>query len=303
MKTFSSTLAFLAAITSLDLNRCEAVNVLIWDERQPRQEEAYDNFIGNEIAARLKASTDNLKLRSVALDDPEQGLSAENLDWADVIIWWGHVRHWEISPETAQRKLIKRIMSGNLDLIALHSSHWATVFMEAMNEKTRSIVRKKFPQTDPKFEVEIDYVPAPGRMAPAANSLVTPAYYATGKGRRLAHVRVDMPNCCFPSWRADGKPGTISILSKDHPIAKNLPSTFEVNSTEMYNEPFHVPEPDEVIFEERWKLGEWFRSGMVWNVGKGKVFYFRPGHEQYPIFKQPEIVKILANACTWLGEE
>jgi trehalose utilization protein len=33
--------------------------------------------------------------------------------------------------------------------------------------------------------------------------------------------------------------------------------------TEMYDEPFHVPEPDEVIFEERWASGEWFRSGAI----------------------------------------
>jgi len=303
MKGFSLPATIFALIALTNLVNCEAVNVLVWDERQPRQAEAYDNFLGNEIAVRLEAANKDIQLRSVALDDPEQGLSAENLDWADVIIWWGHVRHWEISPETAQRKLVKRILSGKLDLIALHSSHWATVFMEAMNEKTRSIVREKFPQTDPKFDVEIEYIPAPGRMAPAANSLVTPAYYATGKGRRLAHVRVDMPNCCFPSWRADGEPGTITVKSKNHPIAKGLPKTFEVKATEMYNEPFHVPEPDEVIFEERWQLGEWFRSGMVWNVGKGKVFYFRPGHEQYPVFKQPEIIQILANACRWLGEE
>lgn len=58
----------------------------MWDERQPRQSEAYENFLGNEIVAQLAASTTGLKLRSVALDDPEQGLSVENPDWADVIV-------------------------------------------------------------------------------------------------------------------------------------------------------------------------------------------------------------------------
>ena len=64
-----------------------------------------------------------------------------------------------------------------------------------------------------------------------------------------------------------------------------------------------VPAPDEVIFKERWQHGEWFRAGMIWKIGKGKVFYFRPGHETYPIFKQAEVVKVLANACIWLGNE
>lgn len=96
----------------------ETIHVLIWDEQQPKQSEAYDNFIGNEIAARLDASSDAFEIRLVKLDDPEQGLSNENLDWADVMIWWGHVRQWEVSPETAQRKIIKRLKSGSLDLIS-----------------------------------------------------------------------------------------------------------------------------------------------------------------------------------------
>ncbi|OUW19701.1 MAG: trehalose utilization protein [Opitutales bacterium TMED158] len=299
----AATLSTWLLLTCCLFVEAEPVHVLMWDERQPRQAEAYDNFLGNEIVKRLRASSSGLEFRSVALDDPEQGLSDDNLNWADVIIWWGHARQWEISPETAQRKLLKRIMAGELDLIALHSAHWATVFMEAMNERTRRDARKRFPQTDPKFEVEYEYIPAPGRMPPSSDSLVTPAYYALRKGKRLAHVRVDMPNCCFPAFRPDGEPGDLSVVAPNHPIAKGLPNRFEVKATEMYNEPFHVPDPDQVIFEERWRPGEWFRSGMVWNLGKGKVFYFRPGHETFPVFKQPEIIQILANACHWLGEE
>ena len=87
MKGFSLPATILALIALTNLVNGEAVNVLVWDERQPRQAEAYDNFLGNEIAVRLEAANKDMKLRSVALDDPEQGLSSENLDWADVIIW------------------------------------------------------------------------------------------------------------------------------------------------------------------------------------------------------------------------
>ncbi len=69
----------------------------------------------------------------------------------------------------------------------------------------------------------------------------------------------------------------------------------------MYDEPFHVPDPDEVIFEERWPTGEWFRSGMVWTIGKGRVFYFRPGHETFPVYKQPLPLKVITNAVRWLA--
>jgi trehalose utilization protein len=95
----------------------------------------------------------------------------------------------------------------------------------------------------------------------------------------------------------------MTVTAPSHPIAKGLPKSFEVKATEMYNEPFHVPDQDEVIFEERWEPGEWFRSGMVWNSGEGKVFCFRPGHETYPVFKQPEIIQVIANACRWLGSD
>ena len=84
-----TSLLLVCIIASTATLRAESIHVLVWDERQPRQEEAYENFLGNEIVARLKASTDDFELRSVALDDAEQRLSAGNLEWADVIVWWG----------------------------------------------------------------------------------------------------------------------------------------------------------------------------------------------------------------------
>ncbi|MDB4459135.1 ThuA domain-containing protein [bacterium] len=279
------------------------VHVLIWDERQPRQAEAYDNFLGNEIAKQLKATTDDLEIRSISIDDPEQGLTNANLDWADVLIWWGHARQKEVTAETSRNKLIKRLSAGTLNIIVLHSAHWSTPFMEAMNERTRTDAKTRYPDPKKGKKVKFEFLAPPGRMVPAAESVVTPAYYVLMKRKIAAAVRVDLPNCCFPDYRADGKPSTITVKLPDHPIAKGLPKTFQIPATEMYNEPFHVPTPDEVVFEEDWALGEHFRSGMVWNIGKGRLFYFRPGHETYPIFKQPEMIQILGNASRWLGTQ
>ena len=280
-----------------------SIHVLIWDERQPEQKEVYDDWLGNEIARQLKTKAEDFVIRSVGLNDNEQGLSSENLDWADVIIWWGHIRQWEISPETAKRKLIKRLKSGKLNMIFLHSAHFSTPFMEAMNDRTKTDARKKFPDPVDGSTIEFDFVLPPGRNVPARNSLVTPAYYALKRGGKVAKVRVDLPNCCFPAYRPDGKPSNLKVLESNHPIARGLPATFNVTATEMYDEPFHVPEPDEVLFEESWEGGERFRSGMIWNIGKGKVFYFRPGHETFPVFKQPEIIRVLVNACRWLSDD
>jgi trehalose utilization protein len=80
-----------------------------------------------------------------------------------------------------------------------------------------------------------------------------------------------------------------------------VPAEFKIAQTEMYDEPFHVPEPDEVIFEERWLSGEWFRNGAIWKIGHGRVFYFRPGHETYSVLAQGLPLLILTTAVLWLA--
>lgn len=291
---------FLACLlpTAILGEETKPIRVVVWDEQQPAQKQAYENFLGNAIADHL-GKQPGFSVRSMKLDDAEQGLSAEVLDFAEVLIWWGHVRQKEIKPELA-RKIVERIERGQLSLVALHSAHWSTPFMEAMNQRTRLDAAKRFPSTNQKVEFEFLAPPQPYTL-PAHGSLLTPAYYATKQGAGL-HVRVDLPNCCFPDYRADGKPSTMTILKPDHPLAAGLGKKFSIEQTEMYNEPFHVPDPDEVVFEESWATGEHFRSGMIWQLGEGRVIYFRPGHETFPVFKQPEPLRFLENAVRWLGE-
>lgn len=62
-----------------------------------------------------------------------------------------------------------------------------------------------------------------------------------------------------------------------------------------------VPTPDSVVFEERWDKGEQFRSGCAWQVGKGRVFYYRPGHETYPVYRQAENLRVMENAVQWVS--
>ena len=236
------------------------------------------------------------------LDDPAQGLSAENLAWADVIVWWGHVRQNELTKENVQR-VLDAVIAGEADLIALHSAHWARPFTAAMNWRSIEDGRKHYEEQLDGASLEIETVAPPREFTvPIHGSLLTPAYFGYKKSRREYVGIVHLPWCCFPDYRPDGKPSTLTVKAPKHPIAYGLGATFQVRQTEMYNEPFHVPEPDEVIFEETWELGERFRSGMVWNIGDGKVFYFRPGHETYPVYKQPEVIQVIGNACRWLGE-
>lgn len=106
--------------------------------------------------------------------------------------------------------------------------------------------------------------------------------------------------CALAGWREDAMPEHIHFLAPDHPVAEGM-SDFDIPETEMYAEPFDIPEPEVVVFEGRWDKGEWFRSGCCFTRGKGRIFYFRPGHETYPIFFQAEIKRLLTNAVEWAG--
>ena len=279
----------------------ETINVVVWDEQQPAQKEAYEDFLGNEIASYLEKQS-GISVRTVNLASPEKGIADNVLNSCDVLIWWGHVRQFEITPEQG-KAIVKRIKSGQLDLIALHSAHWATPFVEAMKDRTVSNALTRFKQISSE-QLDLKYVDPPRRyFAPDRDDLLTPRFYPRKFPNGRTELVIHWPNCCFPAYRNDGKPSTLYTIQPDHPIAQGIPLRFQLPSTEMYDEPFHVPEPDEVIFEERWPTGEWFRSGMIWNIGNGKVFYFRPGHETFPVYKQEVALNIIENAVRFLGKK
>lgn len=277
------------------------VRVVVWDERQPAQLEVYRRFLGNAIADHLRAQG-GFAVKSVGLDDPEHGLSAAVMDDCDVLIWWGHIRHGEVPVEVGQR-LVKRIKAGTLSLIALHSAHWSTPFVEAMYERTRQDFDARLRHAlGPGERITITYVPSASRNGlPKADARLTPCATLRKFPDGRTEATVELPCCVFPAYRHDAKPSDVRVLATGHPIVAGVPARFEISQTEMYNEPFHVPEPDELILEERWAGGEWFRSGMVWKIGKGRVFYFRPGHETYPVYREAMPLKIIANAARWLG--
>src|SRR6478735_6944299 len=122
------------------------VRVVVWDEQQPEQKTAYPNFLGNAIADHLK-SRPGFSVRSVRLDDPGQGLTDEVLNDCDVLVWWGHRRHNEVAPEVG-RRVVERIKAGKLSLVALHSAHWSSPFVQAMYERTRQEALKSVPENE-----------------------------------------------------------------------------------------------------------------------------------------------------------
>lgn len=108
-----------------------------------------------------------------------------------------------------------------------------------------------------------------------------------------------MGTCCRSKWRENDETERIWVIEPAHPIAANLPEYIELEKEETYGERFEVPTPDELVFISWFSGGEVFRSGCCYKRGLGKIFYFRPGHEEYPTFYREDITQVLENAVYW----
>jgi trehalose utilization protein len=294
-------LGFLHEPASTAADDPRPVRVVVWDERQPEQKEAYgDMFLGDFLAAEL-ANRPGLEVKSVGQDDPMMGLGPDALENCDVLIWWGHLRHGQVPDELA-RSIVKRVREGKLALISVHSALSAKPFVLAMAQRTLLDAA----------EATIDAIPNPASVqwrisTPDMNPLqrkpavASPLVTVEGTPDGVVVGTVVLPAVSIAAFREDGKPSHVTVRAPRHPIMAGLPQTFDLPQTEMYDEPFQVPPPDVLLFEERWDLGESFRGGLLWHLGRGDVFYFRPGHETYPVFKDQRALKIIENAARWLG--
>ena len=106
---------------------------------------------------------------------------------------------------------------------------------------------------------------------------------------------------CTLKWREVNERERLWVTAPAHPIAAGLPEHIELESEEMYGEHFDIPTPDELVFIGWFEGGEVFRSGVTYNRGKGKIFYFQPGHESNPSYHNPLVRKILINAANWVA--
>ncbi len=218
-----------------------AIRALVWNEyRHEKVDERvrtlYPEGIHAAIAAALQSESD-ITAGTATLDEPEHGLTEEVLAETDVLLWWGHRAHDEVSDEIVDR--VQRHVQEGMGLIVLHSAHFSKIFQ---------------------------------RMMGTTGSL---------------------------KWREAGEKERLWVIEPAHPIAAGLDEYFELPAAEMYGERFDVPTPDKVVFLSWFQGGEVFRSGCTWERGHGRIFYFRPGHETYPIFHNETILHVLRNAVRW----
>ncbi|MBN2004347.1 MAG: ThuA domain-containing protein [Anaerolineae bacterium] len=217
-----------------------AVRVTVWNEFRHEKsnkevQEIYPDGMHMVIARFLGAQ--GFDVRTATLDEPEHGLTEAALADTDVLVWWGHMAHGEVS-DTVVDRIQARVLAG-MGLVVLHSGHFSKIF------------------------------------------------------KRL------MGTSCNLKWREIGEKERIYVVEPSHPIAAGLPEFFEIPHAEMYGERFDIPTPDTLVFLSWFQGGELFRSGCCYRRGAGKIFYFRPGHETYPIFHQPEIQRVIINATKW----
>ena len=216
--------------------------VTIWTEACIQRERADMSSVypaGMDAAIADGIADEGFILRTAGLDDPDHGLPPETLETTDVLVWWGHEAHEDVSDDLVDR-VQRRVLSG-MGLVVLHSGHHSKIF------------------------------------------------------KRL------MGTSCNLAWRErpQGETERVWIVSPSHPVAEGLPSNFDIPQSEMYGEPFDIPTPDELVFLSWFQGGEVFRSGCAFRRGRGRIFYFGPGHETFPIYFNPHVRRVIANAIRW----
>lgn len=108
-----------------------------------------------------------------------------------------------------------------------------------------------------------------------------------------------MGTTCSLAWRGEHDRELVWTVDPTHPIAEGVPSPIVIPEQEMYGEFFDIPAPDELIFISSFSGGEVFRSGCTFRRGRGKIFYFSPGDQEYPVYHHPDVRRVIANGVSW----
>lgn len=214
--------------------------VTVWNEYRHERESdvvasVYPDGIHAVIADGL--SEHGFETQTATLDEPEHGLTQTVLDETDVLTWWGHDAHEEVSDAVVDR-VHERVLEG-MGLLVLHSGHYSKIFRKLLGTS------------------------------------------------------------CSLKWREAAETERLWVVEPNHPITEGLPEYVELPEAEMYGERFDIPAPETLVFLSWFEGGEVFRSGCCYTRGNGRIFYFRPGHETYPIYHEETVQQILANAVAW----
>ena len=219
------------------------LRVTVWHEfrhekKNPVVAAMYPNGMHVAIADFLKRNS-SLEVATATLDEPEAGLTDDRLKHTDVLIWWGHMAHADVTDLVVER-VYDRVVRQGMGLVVLHSGHFSKIFKKLMG------------------------------------------------------------TTCDLKWRdTPGDRETLWVTQPSHPIVQNMTDRIVLENEEMYGEYFDIPEPESIFLISSFSGGEVFRSGCTWTRGNGKIVYFRPGHETFPSYHNPQVLKVIENAAIW----
>lgn len=108
-----------------------------------------------------------------------------------------------------------------------------------------------------------------------------------------------MGTTCSLLWREAGERELLWNLAPHHPVTAGVGDVIDLPEAEMYGERFDIPEPETLLFVSNFSGGNVCRSGATWTRGNGRIVYFRPGHETYPQYRNPQVLRVIANAVRW----
>ena len=106
---------------------------------------------------------------------------------------------------------------------------------------------------------------------------------------------------CGLKWREAAEREILWNVNPGHPITDGIGDHIDLPHVEMYGELFDIPEPDELIFISWFEGGDVFRSGCTFTRGKGRIFYFRPGHETFPLYHNEQVLRVIANGVNYVA--
>ena len=218
----------------------DPLRVLVWSEGTAVGD-VYPQDINGTIATYLNGRND-IVAETGSIDDEDQGVPQSTLDRVDAVVWWGHLKHDDVTDETVER-IVDGVESGSVGFIALHSAHYARPFTELI-----------------------------------------------GASGDLGDVRT-----------VDGETERIVVNEPDHPLARGI-DDFALPQVEMFGEPFDIPSPESAVLTSTFSEGGTFRSGVTFTIGAGRVVYLRPGHEEFRIYHDQNVRRLIDNAVRWVAD-
>jgi trehalose utilization protein len=217
------------------------------------------------------------------------------------VLVWGEHRHERQEPEVAARYpdgMHETIAAG----VREHLGEEATVGTATLDDPEHGLSEDVLARTDvlawwghvAHAEVDDAVVERVQRHVLAGMGLVV-----LHSGHWSKIFRTLMGTSCTLRWRSAGERELVWTVDPTHPIARGVPNPIVIDEQEMYGEFFDIPVPDELVFISAFAGGEVFRSGCTFRRGRGRIFYFSPGDQDYPVYHHPDVRRVIANGVAW----